>query len=47
MDFNKYIAEPFKIKMVEPIATNTKEEREIIAKKAGYNTPLRTFISIC
>lgn len=38
MDFTKYLAEPFKIKMVEPIATNTREEREIIAKKAGYNT---------
>ena len=38
MDFTKYCAEPFKIKMVEPIATNTKEEREVIAKKAGYNT---------
>lgn len=31
-------AEPFKIKVVEPIKMLTKEEREVCAKKAGYNT---------
>ncbi len=33
-----YIAEPFRIKVVEPIAMIAKEEREKAAKKAGYNT---------
>lgn len=32
-----YIAEPFKIKMVEPIKMTTKEEREIKIKEANYN----------
>lgn len=34
----KYMAEPYKIKMVEPIAVTTREQREIAIKKAGYNT---------
>ncbi len=38
MDFRNYPAEPYRIKMVEPVAMNTREEREAIAKKAGYNT---------
>lgn len=33
----KTIIEPFKIKSVEPIQFNTKEEREKIIKEAGYN----------
>lgn len=37
MDY-KYMAEPYKIKMVEPIAVTTRQEREAALKKAGYNT---------
>jgi len=33
----KTIIEPFKIKVVEPIQMTTKEQREEIIKKAGYN----------
>ncbi|QOR36270.1 tryptophanase [Clostridium sp. 'deep sea'] len=33
----KYVAEPFKIKMVEPIKMTTREEREEILKQANYN----------
>ncbi|EQK42119.1 tryptophanase 2 [[Clostridium] bifermentans ATCC 638] len=33
----KYVAEPFKIKMVEPIKMTTKEEREEKIKGANYN----------
>jgi len=33
----KTIIEPFKIKSVEPIRFTTREEREVILKKAGYN----------
>ncbi len=38
----KYLAEPYKIKMVEPIAVTTKEQRKEALKKAGYNTFLLT-----
>jgi len=33
----KYVAEPFKIKMVETIKMTTREEREVLLKKANYN----------
>ena len=31
-------AEPYKIKMVEPLAVTTRDYREKVAKEAGYNT---------
>lgn len=34
----KYVAEPYKIKVVEPIAVTTRGQREAVIKKAGYNT---------
>src|SRR5690625_4484410 len=34
----KYVAEPYKIKVVEPIAVTTLEQREQTIKEAGYNT---------
>lgn len=34
----KYIAEPYKIKVVEPIAVTTREHREKVIEEAGYNT---------
>ena len=33
----KYVAEPFKIKMVEPIKLITRKEREERLKQAGFN----------
>ena len=33
----KYIPEPFKIKMVEPIAMTSREERANILTRAHYN----------
>jgi tryptophanase len=33
----KYTAEPYRIKMVEPIKETTKKERETLLKNAGYN----------
>ena len=35
---NKYMAEPFKIKVVEPIKMTTREQRETAIERAGYNT---------
>jgi tyrosine phenol-lyase len=32
------MAEPYKIKMVEPVKITTREFREQAAKEAGYNT---------
>lgn len=34
----KYPAEPFRIKSVETVKMNTRAEREVLAKKAGFNT---------
>jgi tyrosine phenol-lyase len=34
----KYMAEPYKIKMVEPIAVTTRAQREEAIRRAGYNT---------
>ena len=33
----KYVAEPYRIKMVEPLFETTKEERIKLLKSAGYN----------
>lgn len=37
-DLNKYMAEPYKIKVVEYIEMTTREQREKFMKEAGYNT---------
>ncbi len=34
----KYVAEPYKIKVVEPIAVTTRKQREKVIQEAGYNT---------
>lgn len=34
----KYVAEPYKIKAVEPIAVTTRKHREKVLENAGYNT---------
>ena len=33
-----YVAEPYKITVVEPIAVTTREARERFMEEAGYNT---------
>ncbi|MBC8455871.1 tyrosine phenol-lyase, partial [bacterium] len=33
----KHPPEPFKIKVVEPIKQTTREEREAVIRKAGFN----------
>lgn len=38
MNINDYPAEPFRIKSVETVKMNTREERERVIKEAGYNT---------
>lgn len=38
MNSNLYPAEPFRIKSIEYVKMNTREERERIAQEAGYNT---------
>ncbi len=38
MDINQFPAEPFRIKSVETVKINTREEREQVIKAAGYNT---------
>lgn len=35
---NKYVAEPYKVKVVEPIAVTTWEQRQKAIEEAGYNT---------
>lgn len=38
MNVNDYPAEPFRIKAVETVKMNTREEREKVIKECGYNT---------
>ncbi len=38
MDLNNFPAEPYRIKSVETVKMNTREEREKVVKEAGYNT---------
>lgn len=42
LDLNKYPAEPFRIKVVEPYKILNREEREVALKKAGLNTIMLT-----
>ncbi|MBP1664721.1 MAG: hypothetical protein H6Q19_1861 [Bacteroidetes bacterium] len=44
MDFQNYPAEPFRIKSVEYVKMNTREEREAVIKKAGFNTRQPEFL---
>ena len=50
LDMKRYPPEPFKIKSIENVAITTREEREVIAKEAGYNTFLipsdKTYIDL-
>ena len=46
MDFKKYpMAEPYKIKMVEPLKVTTREYREKAMKEAGYVTETPVIIT--
>lgn len=38
MDLNRYPAEPFRIKSVEPVKMVSRQERERVIKESGYNT---------
>ncbi len=38
MDINQYPAEPFRIKSVEVVRMNTRQEREAVIRAAGFNT---------
>lgn len=38
MNYDLYPAEPYRIKSVETVKMNTRAEREILIKEAGYNT---------
>ena len=38
MNYDYYPAEPFRIKTVETVKMNSRDEREVLIKEAGYNT---------
>ncbi|MFV0392093.1 MAG: tyrosine phenol-lyase [Paludibacteraceae bacterium] len=38
MDYNYYPAEPYRIKSVEPVKMNSRNERQKLIREAGYNT---------